>query len=349
MKRTKLFVWVLAAALLLCACTAKTSNSASAYPDNRDEMAVVGVNARYPAVQSQTVEHGEDYVIQWEDPAMEAHIRSVLDRPKGDILHSDVWNIQVLILRASSADGYDVALEQPTDGDSFTFEMVEMNPAVRHSYHGTAFQNLSTLADLKHFDGLQYFSYSASQPYDTLTDLSGLSVCNGLKVLFLRNVKPGSLTSLESLQNLQTLTLSNCGTLDIAPLAKLPALTSVNFYSDKLDSLEPLTELEQLSYLGLTGGTTYPGLEPLVQTNIRYLNLGVGLYDSKRYEELDYTPLSEMKSLVWLDLTHHTRVDEALCGAILESNKELKYLNISYTEAAKSGAKPKVEYLMDKT
>ena len=219
MRRTKLFVWVLAAALLLCACSAKTSNSASAYPDNRDEMAVVGVNARYPAVQSQTVEHGEDYVIQWEDPAMEAHIRSVLDRPKGDILHSDVWNIQVLVLRASSADGYDVALEQPTDGDSFTFEMVEMNPAVRHSYHGTAFQNLSTLADLKHFDGLQYFSYRASLPYDTLTDLSGLSVCNGLKVLFLRNVKPGSLTSLESLQNLQTLTLSNCGTLDIAPLA----------------------------------------------------------------------------------------------------------------------------------
>lgn len=349
MRRTKLFVWVLAAVLLLCACTAKTSNSASAYPDNRDEMSVVGVNARYPAVQSQTVEHGEDYVIQWEDPAMEAHVRFVLDKPEGDILHSDVWNIQVLVLRSSSADGYDVALEQPTDGDSFTFEMVEMNPAVRHSYHGTAFQNLSTLADLKHFDGLQYFSYRASLPYDTLTDLSGLSVCNGLKVLFLGNVKPGTLTSLESLQNLRTLTLSNCGTLDIAPLAKLPALTSVNFDSDKLDSLEPLTALEQLSYLGMTGGTTYPGLEPLVQTNIRYLNLGVGLDDSKRYEELDYTPLTEMKSLVWLDLTHHTRVDEALCDAILDSNKELKYLNISYTEAAKSGAKPKVEYLMDKT
>ena len=349
MKRTKLFVWVLAAALLLCACTAKTSNSASAYPDNRDEMAVVGVNARYPAVQSQTVEHGEDYVIQWEDPAMEAHIRSVLDRPKGDILHSDVWNIQVLVLRASSADGYDVALEQPTDGDSFTFEMVEMNPAVRHSYHGAAFQNLSTLADLKHFDGLQYFSYSASQPYDTLTDLSGLSACKGLKMLSISNARPETLAPLEELQALQTLTLSNCGTLDLTPLVKLPALTSVSLSVDTLDSLEPLAQMEQLSYLGLTGGTTYPSLEPLVQTNIRYLNMGASMGDEKAYETLDYTPLTQMKSLVWLNLTHQARVDSALCDAILDSNKELKYLDISYTEAAKCGAKPKVEYLMDKT
>lgn len=294
--------------LLLCSCTAKTSNSASSLPDSRDEMALAGVDARYSAISSQTVEHGEDYVIQWEDPAMEAHVRFVLDKPEGDILHSDVWNIQVIVLRASSADGFDVALEQPTSGDTFTFEMVETNPEVRHLYNGTAFQNLSALNDLKHFDSLQYFSYSASQPYDELTDLSGLSACKGLKMLSIGNARP-----------------------------------------DTLDSLEPLAQMDQLSYLGLTGGTTYPSLEPLVQTNVRYLNLGVGLDDSKRYEELDYTPLTEMKSLVWLDLTHHTRVDEALCGAILDSNKELKYLDISYTEAAKSGAKPKVEYLMDKT
>ena len=216
-------------------------------------------------------------------------------------------------------------------------------------YNGTAFQNLSALNDLKHFDSLQYFSYSASQPYDELTDLSGLSACKGLKMLSIGNARPETLAPLEELQALQTLTLSNCGTLDLTPLGKLPALTSVSLSVDTLDSLEPLAQMDQLSYLGLTGGTTYPSLEPLVQTNVRYLNLGVGLDDSKRYEELDYTPLTEMKSLVWLDLTHHTRVDEALCGAILDSNKELKYLDISYTEAAKSGAKPKVEYLMDKT
>lgn len=345
MKRTKLFVWVLAAALLLCACTGRPNQN---LPHSPSDLTKWVVSERQVEIPSQTVEHGEDYVIQWEDPAMEAHVRFVLDKPEGDILHSDVWNIQVLVLRASSADGFDVALEQPTSGDTFTFEMVT-DPEVRHLYNGTAFQNLSALNDLKHFDSLQYFSYSASQPYDELTDLSGLSACKGLKMLSIGNARPETLAPLEELQALQTLTLSNCGTLDLTPLGKLPALTSVSLSVDTLDSLEPLAQMDQLSYLGLTGGTTYPSLEPLVQTNVRYLNLGVGLDDSKRYEELDYTPLTEMKSLVWLDLTHHTRVDEALCGAILDSNKELKYLDISYTEAAKSGAKPKVEYLMDKT
>ena len=89
----------------------------------------------------------------------------------------------MLVLRASNADGFDVALEQPASGDTFTFEMVETDPEVRHLYNGTAFQNLSALNDLKHFDSLQYFSYSASQPYDELTDLSGLSACKGLKML----------------------------------------------------------------------------------------------------------------------------------------------------------------------
>ena len=135
--RCKRMMIVLISLLLLCSCIGKTS--VSSYPDNRDEMAVVGVNARYPAVQSQTVEHGEDYVIQWEDPAMEAHVRFVLDKPEGDILHSDVWNIQVLVLRANNADGFDVALEQPASGDTFTFEMVETDPEVRHLYNGTAF------------------------------------------------------------------------------------------------------------------------------------------------------------------------------------------------------------------
>ena len=239
------FLAVFMGLLLLCSCTTKTSNSASSLPDSRDEMALAGVDARYSAISSQTVEHGEDYVIQWEDPAMEAHVRFVLDKPEGDILHSDVWNIQVIVLRASNADGFDVALEQPTSGDTFTFEMVT-DPEVRHLYNGTAFQNLSALNDLKHFDSLQYFSYSASQPYDELTDLSGLSACKGLKMLSIGNARPETLAPLEELQALQTLTLSNCGTLDLTPLVKLPALTSVSLSVDTLDSLEPLAQMDQL-------------------------------------------------------------------------------------------------------
>ena len=88
MRRTKLFVWVLAAALLLCACTGRPNQN---LPDGRSDLSKCVVSERQVEIPSQTVEHGEDYVIQWEDPAMEAHIRFVLNQPEGDILHSDVW------------------------------------------------------------------------------------------------------------------------------------------------------------------------------------------------------------------------------------------------------------------
>lgn len=78
MRRTKLFVWVLAVALLLCACTGRPNQN---LPDGRSDLTKWVVSERQVEIPSQTVEHGEDYVIQWEDPAMEAHIRFVLNQP----------------------------------------------------------------------------------------------------------------------------------------------------------------------------------------------------------------------------------------------------------------------------
>ena len=79
MRRTKLFVWVLAAALLLCACTGRPNQN---LPDGRSDLTKWVVSERQVEIPSQTVEHGEDYVIQWEDPAMEAHIRFVLNKSR---------------------------------------------------------------------------------------------------------------------------------------------------------------------------------------------------------------------------------------------------------------------------
>lgn len=338
--------------LLLCGCTSKSnpySYTASSRQDTRDEVTKALLNARYSnEILSEVAEHGEDDVIQWEDPSMEAHIRFILDKPEGDILRSDVWDIQVLELLARNSDGVDVALKKPVNGNTFSSGVVETAPEDRHSYNGNAFQNLSSLNDLKYFDSLQYFSYSAALPYDDLTDLSGLRECKNLKVLYLDGIRPETLAPLESLSELQTLTLYNCGTLDLTPLKMCSALTSLSLSVDRIDSLEPLTALQQLSYLGIGNGSTYPSLEPLMRMNICYLDLGRGMYDSNQfYEALDYTPLTQMKSLVGLKLTHQTRVDQALCEAILANNPDLKYLDISYTEAAKSGAPFDVEYLMD--
>lgn len=350
MKRTKLFVWVLAAALLLCACSGRPNQN---LPDGRSEMGKWLSSETKIEIPSKTVEHGEDYAIQWEDPAMEAHIRFVLDKPEGDILHSDVWDIQALVLRASNPDGFDVALEQPTSGDAFTFAMVTTDKNVRHSYNGTGFQNLTNLNDLRHFDSLQYFSYDSTAPYGDPIDLSALEDCTGLKLLAITGTKPTTLAPLAALTELESLTLSNCGPLDLSPLEGLPELSvlSLNF-SDELASLEPLTTLPKLRYLNIGTGTTYPSLEPLTRTHIEFLDMGLGVGDEKTCKGLDYEPLTRMPDLQYLDLMNHLDLTADLCKRIAAGSPNLRGLDISYTPAADHSKELQdldIEWLQDPT
>lgn len=53
-------------------------------------------------------------------------MRFLLEKPEGDILHSDVWDIQVLVIR----DRGTMMLEEVPDGfDEFSFESVIMQTA----------------------------------------------------------------------------------------------------------------------------------------------------------------------------------------------------------------------------
>ena len=102
MKRRRLFALLLAAACLFCACSGTAAvKPNAALPDSRSEMTKWAVNERQLEFSPETRKHGKDAVIQWAAPAMEAHIRSLLNKPEGDIRRSDVWDIQVLRLNAN--------------------------------------------------------------------------------------------------------------------------------------------------------------------------------------------------------------------------------------------------------
>lgn len=337
MKRTRMLSLVLAAALLLCSCSGTAAvKENKELPDNRSEMTRWVGEVRKVTVASQTAQHGEDGPIQWADPAMEAHIRFILGKPEGDILRSEVWNIQVLVLRANQPNGFDVALEQPTEGDTFTSDL-ETDRSIRHDYNGTTFGNLTTLSDLRYFDSLQYFDYSGMAPYDGPTDLSGVEACTALKNFELTGAKPASLEPLAGLQELESLSLSSCGTLDLTPLAGLPELTDLSLNSDVLVSLEPLATLPKLNYLSIGVGTTYPSLEPLTQTKLGFLNMGQAVGGEKLYKGMDYEPLTRMPELQYLDLTNNFDVTVELCRQIAAGSPKLRGLNISYTPAADHG------------
>lgn len=334
MKRTKkwskCFALLLAAALLLCGCAGAKPNRN--YPDSRSEMTKWAIGARQTEFSPQSVEHGEDAVIQWADPAMEAHIRFLLNKPEGEIRRSDVWDIQVLRL---NENGIDAAWTRPSEGETFsTADSVEDADHLAEDTNGS-FDPLTSLEDLRYFDSLQAFSYIGKAPYSGLTDLSGLAECRQLKVLAIHGAKPADLAPLAALTGLESLNLSNCGTLDLTPLEGLEELSVVCLgQSDVLASLEPLTALPKLRYLDIGNGTTYPSLEPLTRTGIEFLEMGLSVGDEKSCKGLDYEPLTRMPTLQYLDLMNHLDVTTKLCKQIAAGSPNLRGLDISYTPAA---------------
>lgn len=282
--------------------------------------------------------HGEDYVIEWQDAGMEAHIRYLLGREEGDIRHSDVWDIQALAILPGTGFPCDIMLEEiPAGWDTISYDSFRTNKELWQEYGMfDSFPDVESLADLRHFDRLQVFTLICRQERfskGNALDLRGAEQCANLKALEIDKTKVASLEALSEGSGLENLWLTNCGEVDPAPLAGLDSLSVLVLDSCTLPSLEPLAGAKSLRALRLNG-TVYPSLEPLAQIPLESLDLGLSQGARKQSEGLDYTPLAELSTLVYLDLSNHVALDAAACNAILQANPGLRYLNIAFTPAA---------------
>ena len=133
---------------------------------------------------------------------------------------------------------------------------------------------------------------------------------------------------------LKKLTLSDCGKLDLSPLTVLSELNVLSVDGCELVSLEPLAMLPSLRTLHLGFEATYPSLEPLTRSTVENLDLGLSVSGRDKYDSLDYAHLTQIPSLIYLDVSNHTAFDADDCTAVLENSPNLKYLDISYTPAA---------------
>lgn len=93
---------LICAMLLFSACASSLNLGPGPF---RSEMQDVFVQQTTLTVPASHAEHGEDYVIEWQDPVMEQHVRKWLDRPKGDIYHSDVWDYQRVSINSGTGVG----------------------------------------------------------------------------------------------------------------------------------------------------------------------------------------------------------------------------------------------------
>ena len=319
MNNLKQFVsLLLVAVLLLSACGAEKVGTSTPSGQSPQQMLIDASRSYFQFdIKPIEVSHGEDYVIEWEDPGMEAHIRFLLDKPEGDILHSDVWDVQ--FLKLAPVSGFDYMMQELPQGyDRIDWAYLTYEVEGK-AYADTKFPAVESLRDLRHFDSLQIFRgsfahFGTGSLYGDyqVTDLSGLAECRNLMILELDGIVPESLEPLGGVIGLQQLYLD----LEVCV------------------SLEPLTELPNLQLLSLAFSEEYPSLEPLTRTAVKYLDLSQSYFGRITLENIDYESLAKMEDLFYLDVSNLPDFDEEACGAILDGCRNLRHLNISYTEAA---------------
>lgn len=349
---------LICAMLLFSACAGIPRQKPGLYRSPMTELFAQQKEITVPARQA---EHGEDYVIQWQDPVMEQHVRKWLDRPEGDIYHSDVWDYQAVTINAGSGVQDSLIKNAPDGenlGDSFSYD--DPLEAYRSRVQGT-YEPLTSLADLRHFDSLQVLCVNSKKVSAPLQDLTGLEECKNLVYLTLPSVESSAFPTFAKLDSVvklfygRDIVRTDVNVSDLSAFAQMKALevlwitgSEVNLTQltgaqlrtltldvTRIKSLEPLQQMPQLKALQLVKGPEFPSFEPLDGSSIQYLDLLVSEGAANRYEAMDLTPLARMPQLVWLNLMNHASVDSELCRQILAGDTNLKYLDVSYTKVGK--------------
>lgn len=360
------------AMLLLSACASSLNLRPGPF---RSEMQDVFVQQTTLAVPASHAEHGEDYVIEWQDPVMEQHVRKWLDRPKGDIYHSDVWDYQRVSINSGTGVG-DLIVKDAPDGVDIgrNVNSNEQLAACAVSVEGT-YDPVTSLADLRHFDSLQVLSVNNRRGDPPITDLTGLEECKNLMLLEVPSVESSAFPTFAKLDSVVKLEYGSDGiradsnVSDLSALAQMKSLKMLWITGSEVDltqlagadlrvlrldvtrigSLEPLKQMENLSFLQLCQGPEIDSFAPLAESSVQYLSMSLSQGAQEAYKDMDYTPLTQMPQLIWLDLTNNITFDTETCKKLLANDTALKYLKISYTSAAKDAEELDTAHLKEFT
>lgn len=363
---------LICAMLLFSACASSLNLGPGPF---RSEMQDVFVQQTTLTVPASHAEHGEDYVIEWQDPVMEKHVRKWLDRPKGDIYHSDVWDYQRVSIN-SGTGVKDLLVKDATDGVDIggNVSSNEQLAACAVSVEGT-YDPVVSLADLRHFDSLQVLSVNNRRGAPLITDLTGLEECKNLMLLSVPSVESSAFPTFAKLDSVVELKYGSGGirtdsnVSDLSALAQMKSLKMLWITGSEVDltqlagadlrvlrldvtrigSLEALKQMENLSLLQLNNGQEIDSFAPLAGSSVQYLSMSLSEAEKENYKDMDYTPLTQMPQLIWLDLTNNITFDTETCKKLLANDTALKYLKISYTSAAKDAEELDTAHLKEFT
>lgn len=211
----------------------------------------------------------EDHVIVWNDAALEAGVRSILEIPSGDVMLSDLW--ETLELDLSGLGIRDIsALAEMTnllyldlsDNEITDLSPLEGLPCLSVlNFSGNAVTDLSPLESLPWLTEL----YLAG---NGVTDVSSLSALPYVSWMDLSDNKITDLSPLSAMEELVELDLSGNPVADVTPLSSLGYLSTLDLSDTAVTDVSPLAALEMLDTVNLSGtGLTESGVAVLRDGN----------------------------------------------------------------------------------
>lgn len=307
MKRviTVVLCLLLLSGTILCGCQESESREVSSVTSGG--YYTLGLRVNEGDLKESGVEF-EDRVIEFQDPVMEEMLRTIIGKPEGDVLHSDLLDIHAIYWRTgrywSNLQSDDGTL--PQDG---TWWYPAGQP--------------ETLADLAYCDNLQWLEIGAIEcpslePLYTLTQLEHLKFTNTV----VSEERWEEITCLPALTGLA---------LDFRNIAA-DRTGATSGYDSTADGSILLPLAEQLTYLDIGHKLTWSP-EVLSQfTNLEGLNISYAedlsflasmpkLYDlcASDCKLSDWSVLGQMESLSYMQLikcTGFTLEDLGKCGSL---------------------------------
>ena len=261
MKKLLCLVLVLLMACPLAACAAETAveepeketdTTSHQVEPSGEETAVVE-----PEITAEAV--------VFTDPAFEAKVRIIMNRPDGAITVDEAAAVTELNLANEN------------------FGDMNDNPD----------RNIKSIADIRYFTGLEILDISFNDINGDLSPLAGLTslktlVFSGTSahdlsplagltnmecIVFCWNYSPdrgnngvGNLEALAAMINLEAVDAKNAGITDVSALAGLPKLREVQLNDNQITDVSPLAEIENLRLLLLEGNPVedFSPLDPIL-------------------------------------------------------------------------------------
>ena len=237
-------VWCIATVfLLLLSTTACAAPAAKLEAQSSSSQPVSQVSETKPASEAPKV-------IVFNDAALEAKIRLVMNKPDGDITTAEAAEVTSLDL---SNKDFDDANNK--NGGMKSIDELQYFTGLKEL--SIAFNNVSDLSPISKLTNLNTLDISGTN----IEELSPLKDLRSMKCLIFcwlhgDNGVPkgiGTLDALSGMENLEMIDAKNAGITDVTGLASLPKLWEVQLNDNQITDVSPLANIRTLKTLLLKG------------------------------------------------------------------------------------------------